>query len=334
VHSRNNANLSVSLLLLAAFATAASAQTAPAARLEPRVIEAHKTVVTAAAFLPDGKTAISASADATLKLWDLASGALVRSFSGHKGTVTAVAVSPGGKTVLSGSVDRTLRLWDVATGESVRVFSQHFEDIRAVALTPDGKTAVSGDRGGVINVWEVATGNKLRTFEAGRDRSEVQAIAFLPNGRFFLTNGHGDELAALELASGKIMLAKDAHTSGVRSIAISGRMALSSSGGPEIILWDLVGLKEVRRFNLHEGYSGGAIAISPDGRTALSGSPSFAAKTVKWFELGTGKVLRALAGHARGNVDIAMVTSVAFSPDGQSALSSGNDGTVRVWSLR
>ena len=61
----------------------------------------------------------------TLKLWDAATGQLLRTFEGHTGWVTSVAFSPDGTRVLSGSADNTLKLWDAATGQLLRTFAGH-----------------------------------------------------------------------------------------------------------------------------------------------------------------------------------------------------------------
>ncbi len=68
-----------------------------------------------------------------------------------------------------------------------------------------------------------------------------------------------------------------------------------------------------------------AVAFSPDGKTALSGSKD---NTVKWWDLSTGRVIKSLDGHSSG------VTSVAFSPDGKTALSGSWDTTTRLWNLQ
>ncbi len=68
---------------------------------------------------------LSGSDDKTLKLWDAATGALLRTFEGHTDVVTSVAFSPDGTRVLSGSGDKTLKLWDAATGALLRTFEGH-----------------------------------------------------------------------------------------------------------------------------------------------------------------------------------------------------------------
>ncbi|HOD82646.1 MAG: translocation protein TolB [Planctomycetes bacterium ADurb.Bin126] len=63
---------------------------------------------------------------------------------------------------------------------------------------------------------------------------------------------------------------------------------------------------------------------SPDGRLALTGSFD---KTVRVWEVESGRFLRMLDGHAQ------RVRSVAWSPDGRLALSGSLDATVRVWDV-
>src|SRR5262245_25080120 len=73
----------------------------------------HSAPVKSVAFSPDGARVLSGSSD--LKLWDAATGALIRTFEAS-GSVYSVAFSPDGARVLSGSWDNTIKLWDGATG--------------------------------------------------------------------------------------------------------------------------------------------------------------------------------------------------------------------------
>jgi WD40 repeat protein len=66
------------------------------------------------AFSPDGRLLASGSDDKTIKLWEVASGSLVRTLSGHTNDVRSVAFSPDGRLLASGSDDKTIKLWDIS----------------------------------------------------------------------------------------------------------------------------------------------------------------------------------------------------------------------------
>lgn len=86
----------------------------------------HQAWVSSIAFSPDGKTTESRrkfdiDAEGFIKLWDLITGAELRTLVGHQ-RVASIAFAPDGKTLASGSWDRFVKLWDVATGKEVRSF--------------------------------------------------------------------------------------------------------------------------------------------------------------------------------------------------------------------
>src|SRR5260370_40933831 len=76
----------------------------------------------AVAVTPDGRRAVSASWDQTLRVWDLESGQTLRTLQGHTEAVKAVAVTPDGRRAVSASDDRTLRLWDLESGKEIATF--------------------------------------------------------------------------------------------------------------------------------------------------------------------------------------------------------------------
>jgi WD40 repeat protein len=73
-------------------------------------LRGHQGFVTQIALSPDERRLVSASADNTLRLWDLASGES-RILRGHTGPVSDVAFSADGQQIVSTSADGTVRLW-------------------------------------------------------------------------------------------------------------------------------------------------------------------------------------------------------------------------------
>ena len=65
-----------------------------------RTLEGHTDLVNAVAVTPDGHHAISASADHTLRVWDVESGNYITAFSGE-GPMLHCAVAPDGRTIIA-----------------------------------------------------------------------------------------------------------------------------------------------------------------------------------------------------------------------------------------
>ena len=88
-------------------------------------LEGHTDIVAGLSISPDGRLLASGSNerllasgsnDTTVRLWDVASGQLVRTLEGHTWWVMSVAFAPDGRLLAFGSEDKTVRLWDAQTG--------------------------------------------------------------------------------------------------------------------------------------------------------------------------------------------------------------------------
>src|SRR4029077_3528715 len=106
---------------------------------------------------PDGRHVVSASADQTLKVWELASGRAVVTLEGHTDRVWACAVTPDGRHVVSASYDHTLKVWELASGRAVATLEGHTRRVIACAVTPDGRHVVSASYDHTLKVWALAT---------------------------------------------------------------------------------------------------------------------------------------------------------------------------------
>ena len=283
----------------------------------------HTFSVKSVVFSPDGRFALSGSADSTLRLWEVAMGKEMRSFTGHTNAVSSVVFSPDGRFALSGSDDKTLRLWNVATGKEIRRFAGHTNSVKSVVFSPDGRFALSGNMDKTLRLWNVATGKEIRSF-AGHTLT-VRSVAFSPDGRFALSGSDDRTLRLWNVATGKEIRSFAGYKGYFTSVVFSpdGRFALSGSGDNTLSLWNVATGKEIRSFTGHTN-AVSSVAFSPDGRFALSGSDD---KTLRLWNVDTGKEIRRFAGHTDE------VKSVVFSPDGRFALSGSWDKTLRLWNV-
>ncbi|MGB6538254.1 MAG: TIR domain-containing protein [Xanthobacteraceae bacterium] len=246
----------------------------------------NPSVFTAAAILANSRAVFGADTHNkvnTLHLYDLTTGAELRSFTGHSDFIFAVAVSPDGRTALSGSFDKTVKLWNLVTGTLIRTFVGQTSKVLGVAFSPDGRWAVSS--GEAIKMWEVASGALLRTFQA-----DAWGIAFSPDGHTLLSGNQDNTLTLWDANSAAALKTLSGHQGVVTSVAFSpdGRTALSGSFDATIRTWDIatgnplrtLGVPKPPRTDDNRGVH--SVAFSPDGRMALSG-----AETMKLWDLTT-----------------------------------------------
>src|SRR5262245_9959694 len=161
---------------------------APRPVLDPR---GHAGEVTGVAFTPDGRFALTAAEDRTVRIWDAATGDTVRILrmppAPAGGGLTSLALSPDGKTLATGGwvtsgrqTDGPIYLLDPDTGRLLRTLSDHVRPVTSLSFGPGGKRLASGSLDGTVRVWDPATGKAeavLRGHAAG-----VFQVAFAPNG--------------------------------------------------------------------------------------------------------------------------------------------------------
>jgi WD40 repeat protein len=288
-----------------------------------RTLEGHSYGVKAVAITPDGRLAVSASEDRTLKVWELASGGLERTLEGHSSRVTAVAITPEGLQAVSGSDDWTLKVWDLASGTLERTLQGHSGEVRAVAITPDGRKAVSASNDQTLKVWDLTSGGLQRTLEGHSDA--VTAVAITPDGRQAVSASYDQTLKVWDLASGGLERTLEGHSGGVWAVAITpgGGQVVSASYDQTLKVWDLANSGVERTLQGHS-FVVRAVTITPDGGQVVSASDD---QTLKVWDLASGGLERTLEGHS------GWVTAVAITPDGRQAVSASDDRTLKVWDL-
>lgn len=98
---------------------------------------------------------VAACYDKILRLWDVESDKLVRTFSGHSQSTLAVDWDPTGKIIASGSKDKHVRLWDAVGGVCVQTMTAHLGEITSVEFDRDGKYLLAGCKDNSIRLWDL-----------------------------------------------------------------------------------------------------------------------------------------------------------------------------------
>ena len=283
----------------------------------------HSQSVTSVAFSPDGRTLASGSSDNTIKLWEVATGRELRTFSGHLRFVTAVVFTDDGRTLASASWDKTVKLWDVTTGRELRTLAGHSSYIDSLAFTADGRKLASGSDDKTIKLWDVATGQEVKTL-AGH-ASLVTSLSFSGDGKT-LASGSGDKTVKLwDVANGRQLHTLNGHSQFVTTVAVNvdGKTVASGSRDKTIKLWDVATGRQLRTLSGPTGFVR-SVAFSPNAPTLASASED---ATIRLWDMTTGRETARLTGHSRG------VTTVAFSVDGKTLASGGADKTIKLWQM-
>ncbi|MDB9510121.1 hypothetical protein PN499_02720, partial [Kamptonema animale CS-326] len=193
-----------------------------------RTLIGHTNEVNAVAIAPDNKTAISASKDHTLKIWDTETGREVKTLTGHTNWVNAVAIAPDGKTAISASKDHTLKIWDTETGRELKTLTGHTSGVYAVVIVPDSKTAISASKDRTLKIWDTETGRELKTLTG--HTNWVMAVAIAPNGKTAISAeippnrkttisaSHDNTLKIWDTETGRELKTLTGHTSGVYAV--------------------------------------------------------------------------------------------------------------------
>jgi serine/threonine protein kinase len=222
----------------------------------------HLKDITALHFTPDGETLVSASADATAKIWNLQSGTLHHTLVGHEGRINSTYVSPNGQLTVTGGSDRLIKVWDIASGSELQSLSGHTSAINQLEMTQDGKYIISASEDKTLKIWNLATGENIQTLTG--HASGVKAVVANPKNQI-LASGADDGILVWNLASGQRLRTLASESKDARSLAFSsdGQYLLSSHTDGSLKLWNWQTGRLIETVRGHSD-SVGAIAICPE----------------------------------------------------------------------
>ncbi len=287
-------------------------------------LEAQGNVANRVAFSPDGRRALVAAGDRSVRVWDVERALDVKRLIGHTGSVWAVAFSGDGTRAISGGVDGTVRVWDLATNSTTELkrLDGHAALVTGVALSPDGTKALSAGYDGAVIWWDVTTGKEIRRQEW--PNRYAHALDFFPAKKLAAV-ALDRQVVLWNVATGEVVKTWDAHGKAVTAVrfAEDGRVLLTGGDDRLVRVWNAETGAEVAKLAGHEGSVRG-VSLKPGGRWLLSASSD---RTVRLWDVSKQAEVAAFRKHA------APVLTAEFLPSGTKTISGDRDLSNKIWDV-
>jgi WD40 repeat protein len=277
----------------------------------------HRGAIFHSSLSPDGKSLATGGLDGTVRLWEVATGRLVRALVGHPWYVYQMAWSPDGRTLATiGANEPRVRLWDVQTGMLLRSIVNDKGYVARIAWSPDGKRlAMSVAASGYMYVHDAATGVRLNNAGLG---TPVTALAWSPDGLVVAYAGPQSPVQLWELS----------QTNKGDIIEVTGDTTYSLAWSPDGKTIAVGGVASIRLFDFAERKllrtltsQGYALEWSPDGKRLASATNN---SLLQLWDDKSDKPVQTFAGST--------VTSLNWSADGQ-LIGTANQTTAAVWEV-
>ncbi|HEX2695416.1 MAG TPA: AAA family ATPase, partial [Acidobacteriota bacterium] len=277
----------------------------------------HRLGVNQVLYDTGGPLYISASNDGTIRAWDPRTREEVLQWAGHKDKVKKLLITPDGRYLVSASWDKTVRSWDLHRRRPGPVF----DGGEPLLLSPRGPRAIflAPD---AVEERDLAQGRLVRRIRM--DRREAVVMAISPGGERLITGDFDGQLRVYDHEKGVLVHTLRGHTRQVRAVLFTpdGSRAVSISMDRTLRLWDLsTGRNMFTRVapSLLE-----RAVLVPGKPLVISGA--YDGSLAVWDLAGMER-LRTLGAH------FGSITDISVTPDGASAVSTAEDGGIRVWDI-
>jgi WD40 repeat protein/tRNA A-37 threonylcarbamoyl transferase component Bud32 len=269
----------------------------------------HTHEVNRIRFTQDGLRLVTASSDATSRVYEVPTGNLVAVMRGHDESILDARFSADGRRVVTASGDGSVRVWESTSGKGLALLKGHEDRVYSAAFSPDGLLVTTASLDGTAAIWNSATLEQLSVSLTGH-RGVVTSVEFSPDGHRALTASRDGSARIWDAANGQELLVLQGHSS------------LDDSDLRDRLL------RDVR-----------SATFSPDGTRVLTGTEETHAtiapflpgppqklsfNPVRLFDVETGTETVRIEGLECG------VQFAAFSPDGSLVVSTP-DAKVRLY---
>ncbi|MGB7311304.1 MAG: serine/threonine-protein kinase, partial [Nodosilinea sp.] len=293
----------------------------------------HEADVLDMLLLKDGQTLVTASADQTVRFWDLEGKRALRTLSDHTNTVKTLAMTTDQEILITAGDDRTIRFWNMADGELLVTLSNaHAVPINALEVSNNSKILVSADSDGTIFMWNLVaadgridpkhlvTTGPSHTLQAD---GTVNDLRFTRDDSYLVSGGKSLHVWVIDALDQPITLTGHEPLTFINRLAISddGRTLITGSSDKTVRLWNLADQTHRATLTGHQSYVNDLRVEGP-----LLWSADADQRILVW-DLDQEAYVETITGF---NTDI---WRFAVQPNGHIVTVGGTEHTLGLWAL-
>ncbi len=279
-----------------------------------------------AIYAPDGKLLCLTRRDRQWELWDVVAGRAVSKFDPQSEDENALIpfaptgylFSRDGQRLYLATQDFMTRVWDVHSGKLLHILKGHLDNVETPALSHDDKLLATGSDDKTLRFWDTQTGKLLAMVQ---NESQTFSPVFSPDNK---------SLAAVCMRAFRVKIWDVAQLLAEQPVFPDLRNVVLAPDGKTFLadhklrdrseLFDLSSGQPIFTYPIKAGQPA---RFSPDGKLLAVRKAN--QEIVEVLETASGKPIATLQGHSLP------ILATAFSSDGKTLVTAGEDRVIRLW---